>query len=121
MRRRIIIIFLNVFFVALLHGQSFQQIRGIVRDKSSNAPLEYATVVVQSNPPQGSVTDSLGRFSIKHVPIGRYDIQASFMGYEPVIIKEILLSAAKEVFLEIQMTENVYALGEVTVTPRVNK
>ncbi|MDR1980930.1 MAG: carboxypeptidase-like regulatory domain-containing protein, partial [Tannerellaceae bacterium] len=121
MKRRMIAIFLNVFFVALLYGQSFQQIRGLVRDKSSNAPLEYATVVVQSSPPSGAVTDSLGQFIIRDVPVGRYDLRVSFMGYEPVVVKEVLLSAAKEVFLEIQLTENVRTLNEITVTPLINK
>jgi hypothetical protein len=114
-------IFLNVFFIGLLHGQSFQQIRGIVRDKSSGAPLEYATVLVHYNPSLGTTTDSLGQFILRDIPVGRYDVQASFVGYEPVLIKEVLLSAAKEVFLEIGMSENVHSLGEVTVRPQVNK
>jgi hypothetical protein len=114
-------IFLNVFIVALLHGQSLQNIRGVVRDKSSGAFLEYATVVINCDPPAGAATDSLGRFVIPDIPVGRYDLRAGFVGYEPVVVKEILLSAAKEVFLEIMMTENVQTLGEVIITPQVNK
>lgn len=123
MNKGSIIIFLNVFFVTVLYGQqSFQNIRGVVRDKSSNAPLEYATVVVRGvTPPLGTTTDSLGQFVVRNVPVGRYDLQISYMGYEPVLVKEILLSAAKETLLEIQMTENANVLSEIVVTPKVNK
>lgn len=123
MNKGSIIIFLNVFFVTVSYGQqSFQNIRGVVRDKSSNAPLEYATVVVRGvTPPLGTTTDSLGQFVIRNVPVGRYDLQISYMGYEPVLVKEILLSAAKETLLEIQMTENANVLSEIVVTPKVNK
>jgi hypothetical protein len=122
MKRGIITVFLNVIFAGMMHGQSFQNIRGTVRDRASNVPLEYATVTVQGvYPPRGAVTDSLGEFTVRNMPVGRYDVQASFTGYEPVIVKEVLLSASKEVFLEIRMDENAQMLSEITVMPRVNK
>ena len=122
MKKILISILLNVFLSTILLGQSTQNIRGVVSDKLSNAPIEYVTVVVLGTEyPIGASTDSLGQFIIKDIPIGRYDIQATFIGYDPIIIKEILLSSSKEVFLDIQMTENSQILDEVVVTPTVNK
>jgi hypothetical protein len=120
-KRNTILLILNLLSVNLLFGQFTQNIRGVVRDKSSDAPLEYATVIVGDSHSSGAVTDSLGRFIIRNIPVGRHDIRASFVGYEPVVVKDVLLSAAKEVFLEIQMNENIHSLSEITVTPRVNK
>jgi hypothetical protein len=122
MSKPMFVIFLNVCCAAILHGQSFQHIRGAVRDKLSGEPLEYATVTVQGLfPPVGNTTDGAGQFLIPHVPVGRYDIRVGFVGYEPVIVKDVLLSAAKETFLEVWMTEHTGTLGEVVVRPEINK
>jgi hypothetical protein len=122
MGKTILVILLNAFFITVLHGQSFQNIRGIVRDKSSGVPLEYATVaVLGAQPLLGTTTDSLGQFVIRNVPVGRYDVRVGFVGYEPLLVREILLSAAKETYLEVEMMESVNALDEVEVTPDINK
>lgn len=120
MMRKIAAIFLlGLFSLVPLHGQS---IRGRVKDKSTGNPLEFASVaVLATNPPLGAVADSAGLFVIKNVPVGRYDVQASMMGYESVVVKEILLSTAKETVLEIEMSENALVLSEITVKPKVNK
>lgn len=69
----------------------------------------------------GTTTDNDGKFVIKNVPVGRHDLQASFLGYEPTIFREIMLTSAKEVSLEVQMKENTRLLEEVVVRPRINK
>ena len=117
-------IFLLSFFIfpVLLSAQTTQTIRGIVQDIASETSLDYATVVVlNTNPPQGAVSDSTGQFVISGVPVGRHDIQASFMGYEPVILKDILVTSSKEVFLEIQLRENANLLQEIVVSPKITK
>ena len=121
MKKKIFILSFFIFPV-LLSAQTSQTIRGIVQDIASETPLDYATVVVlNTNPPQGAVSDSLGQFVISGVPVGRHDIQASFMGYEPVILKDILVTSSKEVFLEIQLRENANLLQEVVVSPKITK
>jgi Secretin and TonB N terminus short domain. len=97
-----------------------QTIRGIIIDAKTNAPIEFASVGV-INTAFGSVTDSLGRFRISNVPIGRYNLQASFMGYNTHIINEIQVTSSKEVYVEILLNENMYALDEVLVRPEVKK
>jgi hypothetical protein len=122
MKINIVIFFLNVLFVNTIVGQSTQNIRGTVHDKLSGAPLEYATVIViGTHPLLGATTDSLGQFVIRDVPVGRYDIQASIVGYEPLLVKEILLSAGKEAYLELTMEENINVLSEIVITPKVDK
>jgi len=113
---------LNVFSFSILCGQSYQNIRGSVFDKSSDIPIEYATVsILDSKTLFGAITDSLGQFVIQNVPVGRYDVQVSYLGYEPVIVKEVLLSSSKEIFLDIPMTEKLQSLDEVVIKPQVNK
>lgn len=116
---------LGVFLLSLAvnaqNKPSTQTIRGIVTDKSSGAPLPYITVGVLTLPHEGTMTDESGKFVLADIPVGRHDIQASSVGYETALFREIMLTSAKEVFLEIQLRENVTELGEVVVTNQVNK
>ncbi len=98
-----------------------QNIRGVVIDSKTNAPVEYATVTVANHPSLGAVTDGQGRFTIKNVPVGRYSIETTFMGYNPSLTSEVLVSSSKEVNLQITLTENVHYLNEVVVLPEVKK
>ncbi len=103
-------------------GQPVQNIRGEVRDKSSGAALQYVSVAVMDAGSQfGASTDSLGRFVIKNVPVGRYDVKASYLGYQPFIAKEVLVTSAREAYIEIGMTENSEQLDAIVVTPQIDK
>lgn len=63
----------------------------------------------------GVVTDSLGRFSLKQVPVGRHSIRATYLGYEPATVREVLVTSAKEVYLEVALTESLRQLDEIVV------
>lgn len=99
-----------------------QTIRGVVRDKASGSPLPFVTVMLLNQPKlRGTTTDSTGHFRFERLPVGRYDIQASFIGYEPATAREILLTSARESQCEISLSEQLFALDEVIVTAPVNK
>ncbi len=103
-------------------AQPSGNIRGTVTDGASGQPLPSVTVIVlRSTPPTGCVSEANGNFELKNLPVGRYDIQCSYTGYEPAIFREILVSSGKEVLLEVTMRENIQDLAEVTVRPKVNK
>jgi hypothetical protein len=120
--KKIIITLFVLIQPAWLLAQPAGNIRGIVTDGASGQALPYVTVVVlRSNPPVGTITDSAGYFRLNNLPVGRYDVQSSFMGYEPAVFKEIMVTSRKEVFLEITMRENIQELEELTVYAKVNK
>lgn len=98
-----------------------QTIRGSVTDSKTNSPVEYATVRILKSPSLGAVTDSLGQFSIKEVPVGRYDIQVSYMGYNTHIVHEVLVTSSKEIHLDIPLNENIHQLNEIVILPDVKK
>lgn len=98
-----------------------QTIRGIVIDSKSNTPIEYATISILRNPSLGAVTDSLGEFRINDVPVGRYSIQTSYMGYHTNIVNEVLVTSSKEIHLDISLNENMQQLNEIVVHPEVKK
>ncbi|WP_303207971.1 carboxypeptidase-like regulatory domain-containing protein [Bacteroides oleiciplenus] len=98
-----------------------QTIRGVVIDSKTNMPIEFVTVRIMGSGSLGTTTDSLGRFRIDHVPVGRCNLQASFVGYNASILNEIPVTSSKEVYLEIPLDENVHSLDEVVIHPEVRK
>lgn len=115
----IIMIFtLSHLSIAQLH----QTIRGTVSDKESMASLPGATVVLSgSDPLIGTTTDSEGRFVLDKVPVGRHTLAVSFIGYEKIIIPEIMVSSAKEVVLDLSLVEEISSLDEVVIKPAKEK
>lgn len=100
---------------------TMQTIRGHVSDMSSDEPMIGVTIVVEGVENATAVSDINGNFVINNVPVGRHSIKASYVGYEPLVLKEQLLSAGKELVLNLHMNESVSQLGEVVVKPQVNK
>lgn len=116
-----LIVSMNAFSQSFLKTRPVQTIRGMVIDGDSKHPIPYATVRLPENAGTGTVTDSLGRFSLSQVPVGRHNIEATFMGFEPNLLREILVTSAKEVYLEIPLKESVNELNEVVIRARANK
>jgi CarboxypepD_reg-like domain len=93
-----------------------QTVRGTLFDAASRAPLPGVNVVlVGSNPIIGTATDADGRFRLTNVPVGRVRLKLTLVGYEDLIMNELLVNAGKETVLELPLTESLRQLNEVTV------
>nr|MBI1229492.1 TonB-dependent receptor plug domain-containing protein [Cytophagales bacterium] len=102
--------------------ESFTQtIRGKVFDQKSKAGLPGATVMIaEIDPVIGTVTDEAGYFQLEYVPTGRINLRASYLGYEPTSIRELIVTSGKEVVLEIAMAESLEQMNEVIITEGLN-
>ena len=98
-----------------------ETLRGTVKDAITGEPLMGATVKIVELQGAAAVADIDGNYKITLSEGGRYTIEANYIGYEPSVMKEILISGAKEVVLDIALRENSTELKEVVVRPRVNK
>jgi len=93
-----------------------QTIRGTLYDAASKTPLVGATITItDSRPFLGTVTDTDGRFRLTNVPVGRIRVKISSVGYEDLLLNEVVLNAGKEVVLDLPLTESVTNLSEVKV------
>jgi CarboxypepD_reg-like domain len=114
--------FIFILSSLLLAAQPGQTLRGIVTDKASGAPVPYASIfLLNSQPALGAQTDSSGNFTITAVPVGRYDIKVSCVGYEVTYMREVVVNSAKQTVITIALQENIYNLQTVTIKPEVNK
>ncbi len=99
-----------------------QTVRGVVMDRTTGVPLPGATVLLRSDGEMdGTVTDRDGVFRFTGVSVGRYTVEARFVGYEPQAIAEVLVSSARPVVLEFQLKEAVSEIRSVDVKAQVRK
>lgn len=98
-----------------------ETLRGRITDANTGEPLIGATVRIVELSGVGGVADFDGNYTINIERGGRYTIEANFVGYEPMIMKEILVSGAKECVIDFLLREDTHQLGEVVVKPRINK
>jgi len=97
-------------------GSRTQTLRGTVTDRDSRIPLPFASVVIMdSDPAWGCNTDLDGNFRFDKLPVGRYALKVSYVGYEEAVVPEVLLGSAKEVVLSLEITERTETIGEVSV------
>ena len=83
MRLLISILVLFVLLVELSFAQPTQTIRGIVVDQESKTPLFSANVMIlEAGPITGVISDEKGFFTIEEVPVGRYSLMISHIGYK---------------------------------------
>ena len=91
--------------------EPLQVVRGRITDKVSEQPLPGAAIfLVGSNPPLGSTADQDGNYILKNVPAGRRSFVVQFVGYQPQTVSEILITAGKEIQLDIALEENIKSL-----------
>ena len=113
MKKRSVFLLFFLYLLITATAQPLHQIRGTVIDKASRKPLEFINVVIAGSG-MGSVTDSVGHFTIQAVPPGIYRLQASAVGYKTTLTSEYILST-KNLNIDIEMEENPTELEGVTI------
>lgn len=99
-----------------------QTVRGEVYDSDSHEPLVGATVIVlESDPILGASSDLEGKFHIDGVSMGRYDLSVSYVGYETRLISGVMVTAGKEVVLQIPLQQSIMEMSEVVISADVAK
>jgi CarboxypepD_reg-like domain len=96
-------------------SQSTQTIRGRAVDEVSKLPLiGVSLAIVDTN--IGTISNEEGNYRLENVPVGRQTIRISYIGYESQLLSNIVVTAGKEVILNISLTESVNTLDEVVIT-----
>lgn len=105
-----------LFFIAIdLSGQEFTQtLRGRITDADTGQPLVGASVQLLGAD-LGTITDTAGLYRLGSVPVGRYRMQVSYIGFQPVIVPELYLTSGKEEVRNVALSEQVADLEAIVV------
>ena len=100
----------------------YQTIRGVVIDKQTQTPLPGANILLlDSDPPKGTVSNSRGEFRLENVPVGRKGIMVSFIGYHNSVLSNLIVNSARETVLRVELEEKVETTGEIKVVGNLRK
>jgi hypothetical protein len=112
-----------VFSVSASLGQNITgTIRGEVVDLQSETTLPFVNIGIIDNVQNiGTTTDKHGKFVLENIPVGRYKIQFSYIGYETVLLSDVLVTSGNNPSLRIKMKESTSSLDEVVIRARQEK
>ncbi len=95
-------------------------VTGKVVEKSSQAPMEFANVVLfnakDNSQVSGVTTDKNGVFEFSNLTNGMYYLQIGFIGFETLLTRSFLLKNDKVDLNTLEIKVSPIALGDVEVT-----
>ncbi len=116
------ILFLFSVFTSAFSQNLNQTVRGVITDQDSKQPIAGATIAIAgSNPLKVTLSDKNGSFRFDNMPIGRITLNLQNLGYEKIILPNIVVNSGKETVLNIYMQEAVAQLEGVVLTLDKNK
>lgn len=116
------IIIFSVLSLNLSAQELTQTIRGTVFEEVSEFPLPGVSIyLLNTDPIIGTSSTIDGSFKIENVPVGRYDIKISFIGYEPITLPNVLVHTGKSTEVNIPLVESATQLEEIVVTATTPK
>ncbi len=90
-------------------------IKGKVLDENGKALFSTNIILIGTN--HGAATCFQGKFRIGNIPVGKYKIQASYVGYTKKII-EVEIIDNRFIQLEINLKPESFSVGGITVTAK---
>ncbi len=88
---------------------------GKVTDQNSGEEIVGANVLIVGTP-LGSTTDLDGKFLIKNIQPGTYNIRVSYIGYSAKVITGVAIKAGEALKLDVSIASQSYSADEVVVT-----
>jgi iron complex outermembrane receptor protein len=111
------LIFLLVLTHLTIFAQSTGSIRGTIKTSDGN-PAGFVNVSIEGTS-KGAVADDNGKYEIRNVTPGNYQLIASFVGLENQQ-QNVDVSAGKTTVIDFVLSENTLQLEEVTISGRMN-
>ncbi len=98
-------------------SQSSGTLQGKVIDKKTGEELPFVNVILELGGSQigGSSSDINGKYVIKPITPGKYDLRASFIGYNEVLVRGVQINANQTRFFDIEMATSAIGLEEVVI------
>jgi len=90
-------------------------IRGQVNDAKNNDPIPFAAVVLQGTT-TGGQTDLDGKFELKNLSPGLYNLEVTSVGYLKKTIFEVEVTNARAAFVNVKMDEQTLQLEAAEVS-----
>jgi hypothetical protein len=112
----LILLLFNGLFSLHAIAQSTQVVRGKITDDVTEQPLANVTVTVLADTFKATtLSDNDGIFRFFNIPLGRHILLITNIGYQEKTIANIVVTAGKEVIVNISLSEKVKELEKIVV------
>ncbi len=108
-----IITVIMLLFSLLLAGTT-GKITGHVTDQKTGEPLIGCNIVLEGTY-LGAATDQNGEYFILNVPPGEYNLKATMIGYQPVVVKNVRVNVDLTTRQDFELSSQVISGQEVVV------
>ncbi|WP_254070936.1 TonB-dependent receptor [Pedobacter sp. L105] len=98
-----------------------QNIRGTITDKNSGLALAGVTITLNDNQTKSAVSTAKGYFRLTGILVGRHHLEVTRVGYQTVILSDLLVIAGKEAEVNVEMETASKQLNEVAVSATSGK
>jgi outer membrane receptor protein involved in Fe transport len=105
MFRKLLLTTAMVLTVSLLAFSQSGTLKGKIIDKGTNEPVPFANIVIEQGGKQagGTTTDFDGNYTIKPIQPGKYDLKATYVGYKPLMVKDVVIVSNQISFQDLSM------------------
>lgn len=112
--RGLLIVLCTGIPAGMLPAQTSGKISGTVKDAATGEPLFGVNIVIRGTT-LGAASDAEGSYFILNVPPGEYDLTASMIGFQPVVMQGVLVHAGRTTEADFTLAETVLEMDEVVV------
>lgn len=93
-----------------------QKVSGVILDQITKEVLPGANIILMDHELLiGAAANAEGKFELKDIPVGRHSFKVSFLGYKTKVISEVLVTSGREVYLTIELEEDIFKGKSVEV------
>lgn len=104
-----------LMFIQIAAAQQTGAVSGIILDKNSQETLIGATISIEGTE-LGTSTDIDGSYRVEGIPVGSYNIVASYVGYKNLTKFNIVVTSGNDNIINFQMEEESVELEGAVVT-----
>jgi outer membrane receptor protein involved in Fe transport len=114
MRLILLMCIFTVFMTNPGEAQNIGKISGVLKDTETGEYLIGCNVsIIGTN--LGAVSDADGAYFILNIPPGKYDVQASMVGYQKVLQKGVIVNTGKTTVADFKLKATAVEVGEVVI------
>ena len=93
-------------------------LKGKIIDKDTQEPLPFANIVIELGGANkgGTQSDFDGNYTIKPIPPGTYDLRATYVGYNTILLKGVIINPDAIRFIDVEMESTAEQLPEIVIS-----
>ena len=114
MRKILLLLLIVPFFI---YSGTTGKLAGTIKDAQTGEPLVGANVIIQGTN-FGAATNLDGEYVILNISPGRYNVKFSFIGYETVLVQDVVITVDQTTILSTTLNSQTYQVDEIIVTAR---